>query len=394
MPTVTLRAIDVNEYHRHFFPITEYAFYGSPPLSTETERLERQQQGILRRVLGVFEEEQAVAVASCIDMTQNVRGKIYPMGGIASVAALPQVRRQGYVRRLLHAHFAALHEQGTVFSGLYPFRESFYERLGYVTFPQVRIAKFAVGTLAPLLKWDIAGSVRLQTLKEGWNEFCAYTRAIQPQIHGMSHFPPTDAARIPSFEKQWLALAQHDGEIIGALTYRITDYRDKLIGTRWFYRHSHGKYLLLQWLARHMDQVRHIELELPAFETAETWLSDMDIQFSSSNWVTAMARVLNVALIGGMQVGSGAFTAQITDADCAWNNGSYRFASENGILQVTPATHADCTLTIQALSGLVYGTHPPHDFVWRGWGQGITPNLAATMQRLFPSAKPHMHEPY
>jgi len=35
---------------------------------------------------------------------------------------------------------------------LYPFRESFYERLGYVTFPQPRTARFSPQALLPLLK--------------------------------------------------------------------------------------------------------------------------------------------------------------------------------------------------------------------------------------------------
>jgi hypothetical protein len=62
-----------------------------------------------------------------------------------------------------------------------------------------------------------------------------------------------------------------------------------------------------------------------------------------------------------------------------------------GVLQVSPAKHADCALSIQALAALLYGTHDPGDFAFRGWGDP-SPQVQATMRAMFPRMLPHMHE--
>ncbi|NTU76580.1 MAG: hypothetical protein HGA90_02010, partial [Alphaproteobacteria bacterium] len=51
-----------------------------------------------------------------------------------------------------------------VIVNLYPFRESFYERLGYVAFPLAKIAKFAPQSLTPLLNMQTGGEIDLQLL--------------------------------------------------------------------------------------------------------------------------------------------------------------------------------------------------------------------------------------
>jgi hypothetical protein len=83
-----------------------------------------------------------------------------------------------------------------------------------------------------------------------------------------------------------------------------------------------------------------------------------------------------------MQVGSGCFSARITDPLCQWNAALWRFGSSDGALQVTRADEADCYLSIQALRALVYGAHDPDDFAIRGWGNP-SPAVQAVMRAMF-----------
>jgi predicted acetyltransferase len=69
--------------------------------------------------------------------------------GVWGVATAPAARRNGYCRRAMAALLAAARADGQAFSTLYPFRESFYERLGYVTYPLTRIARSAPLVLLP-----------------------------------------------------------------------------------------------------------------------------------------------------------------------------------------------------------------------------------------------------
>src|SRR5207302_422047 len=124
-----------------------------------------------------------------------------------------------------------------------------------------------------------------------------------------------------------------------------------------FYDDSPGKYLLLAWFARHIDQVKHIKLHLPSAELPETWLPDLRPTIQAEE--APMARIITVADIGGMRCGGGKFSARISDPICPWNNDTYHFTSVDGTLQVNITTQADCQLTIQGLTALVYGTHNP-----------------------------------
>ncbi len=162
---------------------------------------------------------------------------------------------------------------------------------------------------------------------------------------------------------------------------------------RFYYETSQARYLLLQWIARHVDQADHVELWLAPTEQPETWLADLGVKVETDIRVP-MGRVLNVANIGGMRVGPGGFTACISDPLCPWNEGGWRFEAANGALRVErmdAGARPDCDLTIQGVTALVYGAHDPDDLAIRGWGD---PSLEtqATMRAMFPPRTPHLHE--
>lgn len=395
MPEVTIRAIPKDEIPEQFGPMVEYSFWASPPLTSEQQRADRITYHGERFMLGVFEGDRLMAGAGGIPMTQNVRGAIYPLGGIAPVISRPEARRKGYARDAVRAILKEMYERGHVFTGLHPFRESFYERMGFVTFPQIRIAQFDTSTLAPLLKWEIPGTVTLRHMREGYDTYRAFLLEKQKTTHGMSYFPPLMSERIRDKEEKWVAIAEHDGQVVGVMLYTITGFTETFKADRFYYTTSQGRYLLLQWIARHVDQTTKVEIDLPAYDNAETWLSDMAIKFRTTDWVTAMGRVLNVEKLGGMEVGDGQFIAKIQDDMCPWNNGIYSFSARDGKLLVREMRSLpDCTLTIQGLSALIFGAHNPEDFVWRGWGQHIGESTLRAMTALFPHALPHMHEAY
>ena len=159
---------------------------------------------------------------------------------------------------------------------------------------------------------------------------------------------------------------------------------------RFYYRTSQARCLLLNWIARHIDQAERVELWLPSQEYPETWLVDAQMKVETSIR-PAMSRVLNVEMLGGMEVGEGHFTAQIIDPMCPWNEGFWSFARRDGKLEVSKASPADCRLTIQGLTALIAGAHDPQDIPLRGWGDP-EPELQITMQRMFPRKVPYMHE--
>ncbi len=394
MKDVVIRQVtDLDERLDVLLALGGYAFEPSPPLP-EREKWEKWVGNTTDvTMLVAFAGEQAQAMVTTAPMTQNVRGRVMPMAGIWGVATHPVARRNGLVRRLMAMLLESGREDGMPVTCLYPFRPSFYERMGYVTFPQPREAKIDPRALLPLLKKDLDGAVELLPMAEGHAAYRAYLQSHQPHVHGMALRSEHDA-RNEANQKVWVALARVDGEVQGAMIYRIEGKQDDFTMFVWrFYAHTiQGRYLLLEWFARHVDQVKEVQVRLPPAELPETWWPDLSMLQTERVW-PPMGRVLDAAALGGLEVGEGQVTIQVRDELCPWNQAVWRFTGEEGRLVVTPGGAPDCTLTIQALSALVYGTHDPALFGIRDWGDPA-PAVQDALRALFPPLLPYLHEEF
>lgn len=393
MSNITIRRVSgeqIEELIEDSQFLRNYAFEPTPPLVSKEEWVKKLNflKDATHTVL--YENGKPVAGSASSPMTENIRGKIYPAGGIWGVATHPAARRKGYARQALAELLKIIREDGTPFSVLYPFRESFYQRLGYVAFPRARKVRFPTSAFLPLLKQDLKGEVELLSIAEGLEVYRDFLKQHQTRLHGMALFSDHTAARMGESNWYWLAVARVEGEVVGVMTYQLKGEEPfDMSVPRFYYADQHGKYLLLEWFARHADQAKEVELKLPPGEYAETWLADLYPNYSS--FEAPMGRVLDVAAIGGMEVGPGRFSAKILDPFCPWNEGIYQFESVEGNLQVSHARQAECELTIQGLTALVYGTHEPASFEFRGWGNPA-PALQATLQTMFPPRLPYLHE--
>jgi predicted acetyltransferase len=390
---VDIRCVQPEEMLDLLFSLTSYAFHASPPVRERGDWDEAvlARKGTIYHAL--FEGETGVASVASSAMSQQVRGAIYPAGGVWGVVTHPAARRKGYCRRLMARLLAADREEGHALSCLYPFRESFYEKLGYVTFPLPRIAKLKPAALAPLLRQDLGGEVELLLIGDGYDTYRHFVRRLQQRTHGLAYFVHGQKEQVQKRSSSWLALVRVDGELAGLMLYQLQGQdvgRFTLRATRFYYDTAQARYLLLQWLARHVDQAGEIEIWLPPFEQPETWLADMQVTTESQKRAP-MGRIVDVARIGGMSTGPGCFAARIADPLCPWNEGAWRFETVDGVLQVGPAAEPGCDLTIQALTALIYGTHDPGDFALRGWGDPPA-GLQAAMRTMFPPRVPFMHE--
>jgi predicted acetyltransferase len=392
MNRISIRPLQGEEFLDVLYPLDMYAFRPSPPFQNKEEwaSIVRERKGVTFHAL--FEDGVGVACAASTAMTQNVRGKLFPAGGVWDVVTAPAARRKGYSRQVLAHLLAAVKDAGAVFSNLYPFRESFYERQGYVTHPLPIIARLAPSSLAPLLKKDFGGKVELQLIGDAFDTYRDFLTQMRPNVHGMAFFDIGDKFSAQR-NRLWAAMAKVNGEIEGLMLYNLQgDEVGKFNFTayRFYYTTSRGRYLLLDWIARHIDQADRTEIWLPPYEHPETWLADMQVKIESQ--VRApMSRVLNVAAIGGMETGPGSFSANIIDPLCPLNEGMWKFETLNGRLQVSPANEAACELTIQGLTALVFGTHDPQDFSLRGWGNP-SGEIQATLRAMFPRLTPYLHE--
>jgi predicted acetyltransferase len=374
----------------HWFP--GYSFGPTPPLPNKEEKIEQIKQKLGVKYFALYEDGKAVSTVASLPMTQNIRGKLFSADGIFDVATHPEFRRKGYSKKVMKELLQVENDSGIIFSTLYPFKESFYEKLGYVSFPEPLQYLFKTSTLLPLLKKTIPGEVTMTTLEEGFDEYIKFVKRIQAIHHGMAFFDHHPIERIIK-RPSWLLTAKMDGEVVAMMTYKIMGdevTKLKFRSMRFFYTKPEGRILLLEWIARHVDQTSDVEILVPPYEQINLWLSDLSVEIKKF-WLAPMGRVLNLPEISGMHVGSGEFTAKITDPLCPWNEGIWKFESDNGLLNLSPSKSPEFDLSIQGLSALINGTHSPDNFEIRAWGNPTEKSQKA-MLSLFPPKTPFLYE--
>jgi len=389
---ITIRRLQGEEMLQTLYNLNSYSLHASPPFQDRQDWMERVsgREGI--NCHAVFEDEVPVSIAASGPMTQNMRGKLFLVSGVWGVSTFPSARRKGYCRQAMTAILSSERDSGKVFTNLYPFRESFYERMGYIAFPLTKIARFTTRDLAPALKIETEGEVRLQPVSEGFDAYRAFITRMRETRHGMAFFDYVDRSGVLRFPS-WVAQADFGGKTEGIMLYRILGEevtKLKFFATRFYCQSSRARYLLLNWIARHVDQAEQVELWLSEDEYPETWLADSGMKVET-NIRPAMGRVLDVGRLGGMQVGEGSFSARIIDPLCPWNEGSWVFSSNQGRLEVTGTQAATCELTIQGLTSLIAGVHDPQDFPLRGWGNSDH-GTQAELRKMFPRMNPYIHE--
>ncbi|MHA1200893.1 MAG: GNAT family N-acetyltransferase [Candidatus Heimdallarchaeaceae archaeon] len=378
-------------------PILEMAFYAFFSSPGNLEQMIKNKPFFKEDLcLALYENDEVVAGLMCKPIMQNVRGAIKPMCGVAEVVTKPEARRQGYSKKLMNLALKKMKAQGQIFSTLYPFKESFYEKLGYITFPQYRNAIFSPTSLVSLLKENYEGKIERVNIKNGLDIYLNFLEKIQKKVHGMGIKHRTEQERLKESPNFWLTIARNnDDEVIGIMTYRITGFWKELKVRSFFYANSLAKYLLLQWLAHHSDQVREVHLPVPHHTYPETWYNDTfwgeKGKIVNREWVpSVMGRVVSVDELSGMHVGKGKVSIKITDEQCEWNNNSYTFTSNNGVLEVSKTSDFVCELTIQGFSAIVYGCYNLDDFPFKKWGN-ISEEAKTEIENLFPPAYPYLH---
>lgn len=392
MTAATIRQLEGDEMLEVLYWLSTYSFNPSPPMrdKAEWQEIVKQRKGV--RLFAMFEGDDPVASVAETRMTQQVRGKLFGMAGVWGVATHPNSRRKGYCKQLMTRMLEAARRDGRPFSTLYPFRESFYQRLGYVNFQLPRKAIFNPADISPVLNLGLEGEVELMLIGDGYETYREYLQHYQQLTHGMGIFEYPDYGAANQ-NRSWLAVARVNDEIVGVMLYSLQGEevtRFKFRAIRYYYHTPQGKYLLLNWIARHVDQANVAEIWLPPYEQPETWFEDLNLKLEQV-WIPPMARVVDVSEIEDMRAGEASFTAEISDPLCAWNDGTWQFEGIGGALLVSPAPKADCKLTIQGLSGLVYGTHDPADFAIRGWGDPA-PEVQQAMKTVFPPKVAYLHE--
>lgn len=390
-----IRQITAAERVGTTWPLGAYAFMPSPWTDQETEAFrERMAYFATATTLIAEEDGQALACAVALPMRENLRGIVHDMAGVASVATHPAARRRGLVRALLERLLPQMRDEGCTLTALYPFRPSFYAKFGYIGLPGRRTATFTPAGLSDLLRVELPGEVEWLSMREAFDEYTALTHRLLGERHGFSVF---DAVRTSGFResKSWVAIARSGGEVLGAVAYKIEDHDGDLVASDLLTTGPLGRALLLQFFARHVDQVARVKLTVGTEDVPELWATDMSVvtegRSESPSARSPMARVLDLRALSGTPAGDGTVTVEVVDDELI--GGVYRLEGDGGRLTVTKgkgdSEAAGVRLTAAGISGLAYGVLDPVDVVTRGLGR-VESSAIGPLRSLFPRSMPYL----
>lgn len=393
-PTFDIRQITPQESASS--RIGEYSFNESPvaPRPKEDERWQKYAAG--SRIFASFRNDTPLAMVVTHPMTINVRNAIMPMGGIGGVGTLPAGRRQGHIRALLTTAFETMRKDGQAVSALYPFRESFYERMGYTGWTAPLWVTVNPEHLFPIVRLEKPGSVEHLLIADGFDEWVNFLTVYQKGIHGLSLAGMTRLESVRDENKLWLVLVREGDEVTGAMTYRITGHVRSMVISTLYTMTTAAHYQLLDWIGRHADHVKEARIRLPRDAKPELWFRDLKPGVSTLDeeaWDAPMGRIVSIDGLAGIGAGNGEVTIEITDEQCPWNQGTWTLRGANGTLEVTRGgtSTTSATITIQGLSALVFSGTDPETFSYRGWG-AVDPETATQLRAIFPPASPYLHE--
>jgi predicted acetyltransferase len=384
-----IRQITADERTDLMWPLQVYAFEPTPAPDEARERYRRRMAFYGTATSLVAEEDgQALACVGALPMQQNVRGRVLDMAGVASVASHPAARRQGFVRQLLDRLLRQMRDQGCAVSVLYPFRPSFYARFGYVGLPRVRHASFAPEGLSHLVRAELPGSVERRPMAAAFDEYDAFTRRLMTRRHGFAVFDETRSGEFRD-DRYWVATARVDGEVAGVARYRIEEFGGDLVAQHFLPAGPLGRALLLQFLARHVDQVGRVVLPVDTAEVPELWGTDFAVttegRVAGPSRSGPMARILDLPALAGIGAGAGDVTVEVVDDELI--GGTWRLAGDGGRLRVSKGGEPRARLTAAGLSGLVYGVLDPIDVITRGLGT-VEGAAVEPLRTLFPREMP------
>lgn len=148
--------------------------------------------------------------------TTLVRGQRIPLAGVGSVAVSPEHRRRGIGEALVRLALRELRARGVPFSALYPFRASWYRRLGWGMAELVH--QYAI-TAADLPPSDEARRVRRLMPPDRERVQALYDRAANGGHFALARGEAWWQRRLWNYPGEWLVYEPRRGTIEGYLYY-------------------------------------------------------------------------------------------------------------------------------------------------------------------------------
>lgn len=283
-----------------------YAYFNGDGKEAEPEWLMAM---AANQIWAVFVDGKMVGGLILWRFEQVVRGRIEVMGGIAGVWSYPEFRDRGYVRALVEKVVIQMPQLGMSVSMLLPFKQSFYQRLGYVAANANLKLKIPLAGLAHHLKlslenWRLARlpTIEVRDLVQAFLQEVVLSNLSSDRWHGQVLANLDLANWNWRYRGSQTVILVKDEQIQAIANYTIDSQKEFCINIKErFWQSVAARDRLFRFFASHRDQIQDLELEVSLGENFYAWLEDLPktslIKLNPHPW---MVRVVDavVALSG------------------------------------------------------------------------------------------------
>lgn len=383
------------------YAIMAYAFTGdrSPEARQRLRHLE--EMGL---TMVLLEDGEMVACLRVLALEMLVSGGPIALGGVCSVACLPERRRQGHVGRLLRRALEEMRERGQALSSLYTPHPPLYRRYGWMvagaalkhTWSPKLVQPYR--SAAPAGRAERVGEDAQPVLKAIYQRFTAgrngylvrsqrwWKEAVFRQLFD-------DRRRLND-----VAVWRDDsGSATGYVVYR--PHRESRTGEppvdslflSEFVALDAGAYGgLLRYLLAH-DLAQKVTWYAPPDEPLALALDGSELVRREYH-DTFMLRVVDMeravaARPAGPGAPEGTFTVHVVDAAAPWNQGTWRIESGGGALRAARTREGACISTDAATFAALYNGFMPASVAVRcGLAEASDEGAVALADRVLAAA--------
>ena len=387
--------------------IVAHSFVGHSPLYHE-RLLEHGPWGGLDSLWVCEEDGQIAGLCQLLPLRQWVGGACLPVMGMATVSVSPTHRRRGLAGRLVTSGMRFARERGDVATALYPFRVSFYEKMGY-------------GRAGEAHQYRVPPQV-IPDAREREGVVLVQTDADRGEVRGIyERWAPTQTGQLQRTDAIWRRLLESEGRVAvlyrnqagAAEGYAVARYRADLpLEDRFLeveervWLSSSARRGLYAWMSSLGDQWREIVYRAHPAERFGERIEEPRLPAGSEPgwnlWFPSavllqgpMFRLLDVAAFAARpRFGSATLTLrlEVEDEQIPENAGTWRLRLEDGRPEIARSAHeaADATLgvPIHVLSRIFAGSLKPSEAVGAGVATVDSPATLPALDAAFDLPRP------
>lgn len=309
---------------------------------------------------GIHDGTELVSALYSLPFTVNFHGTEYTMRGIGDVCSAPEYSGRGGAGTLLKTALNDMYTEGTTLSYLAPFAFTYYRRFGYEQVFNHTVSTLATSTLPRFDRSTASGKVTREPLRTALTRVAAIYAANQPTRGGLIRANWWWDYLVLKNDWDVGIYTAADGQDCGYVIYERTP---EALTIKELIAPTVAEFTALrQFILKHGNTFDHIVLDAPNLDYTGDLLPEPGLATTTIE-PYMMARIVNLQafLDNYPQPAVTKFTVAVTDPVIPENQGLWQFGPAGyQRLAATSDVAADVTLSIQALTKILFGAQSAH----------------------------------